>query len=235
GTVIGALLGLYLSNFRILSIAFLVGAIAFGFLYNHSSKFMPYAGPFWITISFTCIPLFSYFSVSDAWTLPLLFVVKYTFVLMLVQIRVEGYLKDINVPQANIFFKLGTKMKDGWIRHSFKSRLYMGKLVALKIIIMGIFIYYTIWQWNLVQISIWALLLMILIDLSYEFGKDRKFDNATIVRECALIEITTYLLLITCLWCVIGWQWYLFLFCYPLAWFIAFNRVTWGTTIRPRV
>jgi 4-hydroxybenzoate polyprenyltransferase len=235
GTVLGTLLGIYLSNLRILSIAFLVGATSFGFLYNYSNKFMPYCGPLWITISFTCLPLFSYFSVTDAWSLSILFVTEYTLVLMFYQIAVEGNLKDINVNQANILIALGTKVENGVIRHSLSSKVFMAKLVALKFIIMFIFIWFTIDMWNIIQACIFSLLMVILLSESYELGKDQTYDNTTIVRNCALTEIFTYLLLATCLEFIMGWAWYVFLLVYPVAWFIVWNRITWGTTIRPRV
>jgi hypothetical protein len=154
---------------------------------------------------------------------------------MFYQIAVEGNLKDINVNQANILIALGTKVENGVIRHSLSSKVFMAKLVALKFIIMFIFIWFTIDMWNIIQACIFSLLMVILLSESYELGKDQTYDNTTIVRNCALTEIFTYLLLATCLEFIMGWAWYVFLLVYPVAWFIVWNRITWGTTIRPRV
>lgn len=226
-------LGLLLSNLSVMAIAFLVGAMGYGILYNHSSKFMPRASPIWITVSFVSIPMFSYFSVSYDWSIPFTLTVKYTIVLMIYQIAVEGYLKDITVPHKNLLLSLGTRLRGRYIEHSLKSRMFMSKIAFFKVIIVGFFLFNL--SYSFAQMGFVLITLTIVVWLSYRLSRDMFYDNKRIVRLCSLTEIFTYFLLVFCLSPVIDVKAVVFLIVYPVLWFVAFNRATWGTVVRPKV
>jgi hypothetical protein len=65
--------------------------------------------------------------------------------------------------------------------------------------------------------------------------KPQTWDNRKTVRRASVIEITTFYAGVTGLAGAIGYWSVAFVIVFSLAWFVLLNRLTWGTSITPRV
>lgn len=221
--------GFLLCNFRVLAIAALVSAVTFGFAYNFGNKIYPRIAPFLITASFASLPLFAYFSFTYDYSFSILLVVKFSIVLLLYQIAVSGNVKDFLVPQGNVLIDLGARVKDGQLKWSFWSKAFAWKLHILK----GIIILLGIWYFGQTRIIAVAFYGLATIYVN-KMTSDQEYDNRRMVLWASLIEVTSYFALVSIIFLPTDILWWVFTLA-PAGWFMFFNRITWGTTVSPKV
>lgn len=235
-TVLGLItliFGTWLSKGRIFSILFLIAAMGFGHLYNKRCK-KDLASPAYITAAFISLPLLSYFSHSGRLSLLMFLVVSYLIFLMLYQIAVEGYMKDIGSDKNNLLMRMGTAYSDkGVITVNARTKLF-----AWSLRLPAFILFVVIWHLSDTDPIGLAIGIFLIIGMIYAGNRllaSGSFDNRKRVRLCAIIEVLTYTLLITSLLGILGWTGFAFFILYPYGWFLLLNRLTWKTLITPRV
>ena len=232
-TVLTLLLGLGLSQGRWLSIIFLISVMGFGWLYNYRCK-RDVLSPAYIAAAFVSLPVFSYFAHALRLTPLVIWTLSYIAFLMLFQIAVEGYMKDIQSDKVSLLKRLGTTYhEDGRVEVGFRT-----KLLAWSLKVPGLILFIIIWRLSGSDTySLWLGLTFAsgIGGASYMLLKSGMFDNRKRVRLCAIIEVLSYILLVIALQGKMGWSTAIFFIFYPIGWFILLNRLTWNTWITPRV
>lgn len=232
-TLITLLIGIWLSTGHVLSLFFLISAVFFGHLYNWRSK-KEIISPLYITLAFISLPLFSYFAHTPRMSLLMGLVILYMIFLMMFQIAVEGYMKDIDSDRVSLLKWMGTKYsEEGKITINRATKVFAW---SLKVPVVIIFL--LIWaesQSSRIGLVLGFLLVGGLTWSSIKLLESGSFDNAKRVRHCAVVEVLTYVLLVVALQGHLGWAALIFFVVYPIGWFLSFNRLTWGTLVTPRV
>ena len=103
-TILTLLLGLGLSQGRWLSILFLVSLMGSGWLYNYRCK-RDVLSPVYLAAAFVSLPLYSYFAYAHRLPPLVIWTLSYMAFLMLFQIGVEGYMKDIQSDDVSLVFR----------------------------------------------------------------------------------------------------------------------------------
>ena len=232
-TLLMLMLGVFLSNGKLLAIMFLFLAFGFGWLYNVRSK-IDILSPLYIALAFVCLPLFSYFAYCNSLSSAMIWVAVYAFFLMFYQIAVEGYMKDIAADKVSLLYMLGTRINpNGTVKVNVGTKRFAW-LLRLPVFILFFVIAHVINTQNAAMIlgsififgNTWA---------SYKLLQSGQFDNKKRVCLCALIEVFTYSSWIFALQGILDWTGVAIFILYPYAWFLALNRLTWKTWITPRV
>jgi len=230
-------IGLFLGYSNPASIALLLLTITAGMLYNRTCKKSLFA-PIYITIAFTSVPLFTFFSVAQNWNLQIIVVSLYTMFLMLFQIAFEGYLKDLQSDPVNLLRSMGAYVKK--VSVYFGDTLYLGRQKAFWItvkfanLLVGIVYFFLISTPDKTAIALY-LLLGVGMAVIYDRLTNEHYDNKKVTSNAARMEILTYFALILMLQDALGWGIVLVLLVYPILWFMTLNRLTWKTFLRPRV
>jgi len=232
-TLVTLLTGIWLSKGRALSLIFLVFALAFGHLYNWRSK-RDIISPVYITIAFISLPLITYFAHTPMISLLMGLVILYLTFLMMFQIAVEGYMKDIDSDRLSLLGWMGTRYTEkGKVTVNTATRVFSWSLKMPAVVL-----FLLIWsksQSSRICLVIGLLLVLGMAWSSVKLLESGFFDNQKRVRLCAVIEILTYFLLVVSLQGRLGWVGLAFFILYPLGWFVLLNRLTWGTLVTPRV
>lgn len=224
-------IGLFLGYSSPASLAFLLLSITAGILYNRTCK-KSLLAPIYVTLAFTSIPLFTFFSVAKDWNMPIIFVAIYTVFLMLFQIAFEGYLKDLQSDPVNLLRRMGAYVKDGKLHLAGQNILWL--LVKFANMYVGIVYFFIILLPNQIAF-IFYLLLCIGMAVVYSLLIQEDYDNKKVTSNAARMEILTFFALIIMLQNVLGWETVTILLVYPILWFICLNYLTWRTFMRPRV
>ena len=225
------LVGLWFGYSNPASLAFLGLSITAGMLYNRTCK-KSLLAPVYITVAFTSIPLFTYFSQTTAWNLPIIIVAIYTVFLMLFQIAFEGYLKDLQSDPVNLLRTWGATVKDGKLDLGLQGVLWV--LVKFGNILVGFCYFAAI---NNVESTAFLLygFLGVAIAIAYTMLAHEDYNNKRVTSNAARMEILTYFALIAALEPVFGWTITATLFVYPILWFACLNYLSWKTILRPKV
>lgn len=225
--------GLKLSNGRPAAILALIGAVLFGILYNVRSKTDLFS-PLYIAAAFVILPVFSFYSYARHLNSLTLAVIGYLFFLMLFQIGVEGYMKDLSADRVSLLHRLGTQtLPDGTLHVSTATRWFAWMLRLPALILMVIIA-------SLAGTSPLGLILACLFMLGNGWATVRllrggRYNQHKRVRFCAIIEVFTYSQLICALQGLLGWTGTAVFILYPYIWFLILNQLTWKTWITPRV
>ena len=157
---------------------------------------------------------------------------------MLFQIAVSGYLKDLKSDPMNLLRNWGAciiEIHSGVnpeLRLGFISTAFSWTLKGLGLIVGGVL-------WHVAESDLLSLLLMSALSLGIGgvmgLLLNKKYDNKCITKNAAVMEILTYFYLVFSLQGVLGWVYVGFFILYPLMWFMALNKLSWGTILRPRV
>jgi len=226
------IVGLFLSNGRPLSILFLISAFFFGTLYNMQSK-KSLLSPLYISVAFTSLLLFAYFSVAGGMSVLMLLVALYAFFMLMFQISVEGYTKDLETDPVNLLRWLGCDCGLGKIRITGRAKVYAWMMrVPTYLLAFGIW-YYS--KSDIFSLALICLLIPMTSKTVWKLLESGDYDNKKTVRYCAVIEILTYWILVLALQGAIGWIWTIVLVVYPILWFLMLNQITWKTWVRPAV
>jgi len=234
GMLIAFLLGIWMAEFRLLPVAFLLLTFTFGRLYNALSKRSIFS-PVYISGSFTSLVLFAYYSRYGGCDLnPLIALFTlYTFFLMFWQTAWEGYTKDIESDRVNLLRVIGCKVQNGIFEPSTIGKIF-GWGFRLPTVIIGLAILFVTGGEPIALLGFATLSVGVLYS-AYRLVKKRRYDHGETVMYCAVTEVLVYFSIVIALHRVLGTLATLTLIFYPIIWFITLNRLTWKTWITPRV
>lgn len=211
---------------------FLLLSMVFGTAYNMWSK-KSLTGPLWISLAFTSLPPISYFSVTSTVSPLLVLICLYVFFTIFWQIAYSGYLKDVESDKVNLLRLLGVRAGRE-IHSTWKSELF-GYAMRVPTLLIGftLVVLYTGLWWVVEGYLLVSAALIIMVTRLVSL--DGEWDHHKAVMQMAVVEILVYYGLVFALGGVISWNWLVFLLAYPLAWYVVLNRLTWGTSLTPRV
>jgi len=211
----------------------LMVSIAFGTLYNYRCK-QTLLGPLYITASFTSLVFVPYVAYSLTVSLAMWLLIAFAAFLMLFQISVSGYLKDISVTsEVNLLRALGSTLNGGELKLSLQAELYAYTLTVVKSLIIAAI---TV----IVQTSTWAfvaagLMVAAFLVMSGDLVRNGPYEHDKRVKQMSLVEVLSYFALVFAVEGVLGWQGVTALILLPMVWFMAMNKIMWNRAFTPRV
>jgi len=247
-SVFASLLGAFLLRGSFIGLTILVTVIVCGWSYNLVCK-KSLTAPIWISICFGFLVLLPYsvnkglyFDDTIIWL-----VTAYATAQIWYQIAVEGYLKDLEHDPVNLLSLLGARiyvlafgMTVNRKTVTWKCKnlsladgaWYFAGISKIPMVVLG-------GALVVVTSSNMSFVILVIGVMAVIYGHrvllDYRWNHNNVLRWCAIVEIVTYL---TLLWLLYGlldiWQ-CLFLTFYPLIWFASWNRLYFGTTLRPQV
>jgi len=214
------------------SIAFLILGMVSGTIYNYYSK-RTLLKPIPIALCFSSLPAMSYTSIKPPDTLMWL-IFSAVFTTIFYQIAFSGELKDIHRGERNILLRLPQK-------HGVAAFAIASKTINM-VIIHAILIYLAKELTILSAIILAALetvtaeiaiLLMAQLD-DYQQAITKTWDRDKALKNMSMMEVATYIATVIAVSPVLGYTTPLWIIL-PILWFIAFNRIIFGTTSYPKV
>jgi len=220
-----------------LALTFSFLAYTSGYWYNSGFSKVSLLKPIPITIAFTSIGLYAYFLSAKELTTLAILCVLYVALTMLFQIGIEGELKDYkDTKEVNILHKIS---KDTFVT--------LGVILKIVNLLVGMYIASLVWA-NLPAISRIAIAIISFLTIVaslfimrylFNYGliiyetcrKCRKY----VLRYCALMEILTIYYLLIVLIPKIGLVNVLFMTILGIVYFMAMNKINWGTLVAPMV
>ncbi|RLE43364.1 hypothetical protein DRJ19_02710 [Candidatus Woesearchaeota archaeon] len=208
----------------------------FGNWYNSGFSKVSLLKPIPITLAFTFIGLYAYFLSAKELTTLAILCTLYVALTMLFQIGIEGELKDYKTKEVNILHKIS--------KDTFAT---LGVILKIVNLLVGLYIATLLWatlhpvlRITIVMISFLTIVASLFI-MRYLFNyglivyetcrKCRKY----VVRYCALMEILTIYYLLIVLIPEIGLVNVLFMMILGIVYFVAMNKINWGTLVAPMV
>jgi len=213
--------------------ALLALAIMFGTLYNYYCK-KTTVSPLYITACFTTLVFIPYVAYTLTITPVMWLLAAFTSVLMLFQISVSGYIKEIAVgSEVNLLRRWGSRLDGDHLKLSLQADVYALVLTALKGLLIA-FIAVT------AGTAAWAFIgaLVATVGFFYFSGfliSEGPFYRPRRVRQMSLAEVLSYFALVFAVEGVVGWLGVAALIVLPMAWFMGMNKVMWLTVVTPRV
>lgn len=191
-------------------------------------------GPLYITVSFTILVFVPFVNYTRTVT-PLMWLLgALTAFLMLFQISVSGYLKDMKqTDEVNLLRAMGSKLEGENLKLSLQAVAYAEALAWIKAFILLAMIV-------VAGTATWAYLGALAVSmgfiwLSVKLVSPGPFEHDRRVKQMAIVEVLSYFSLVFALEGVIGWMGVAALIVLPMLWFVALNRVMWQTAVTPRV
>lgn len=223
----------YLSRGRAAPLLCLAGAVVAGHVYNFRAKSDP-ASAAYAAVAFTCLPLAAYYAHADRCSVLMVLVAAYVALMMVFEIGVEGCMKDIDSDEVSLLRALGCCLLEGGnVRVSGAARAFSWLLkapaFALFVVMWresGSHIAALVAGLHLAGVVVWA---------TRRLLADGAFERQRRIRMCVIIEVLTYTMLVLAVQGSLGWGRVVLLIAYPYAWYVVLNRLTWATTITPRV
>jgi len=211
-----------------------------GTLYNYKCK-RSLLGPVFITGAFGTLVMVPYLSYGVSlkpfrleFSLLMTFLVGFSVFLMLYQISVEGYLKDMKqVDEVNLLRAMGSTLNNDELKLSLQAEVYANSLAAAKALMLaGIFV--------VARTAMWAFLGCLAMTIAfYHFSAKLvapgAFHHDKRVKQMALVEVFSYFALVFAIEGVIGWMGVVALIALSMLWFVVMNKVMWRTVVTPRV
>jgi hypothetical protein len=224
----------------LLALAALHLAILLGAAYNELSKRWR-GGPFLISVSYALLPVFAYAVAGGGLgRAGLAYLFAYSFALMLHQIGFAGYLKDLAPDPVNWLRAWGARalaQGEGVYAYAFPPRVqawaWASRLAcpALAVIYVVRFVPRADWILVLPFVALWtALMGMVFWRLTRPGTMPRQRKLAGMGSS----EVLAYFVQVASFHALLG-PLALAFYAGPLVWFVAWNRVLWGTSLGPRV
>jgi len=212
-----------------------VAQYAFGLLYNRTNKTSPFAG-IWIALCFGPLGLFSYYATVGSNPTPLVLALTvFGFLQVYFQNAVSGSMKDIDSDEYNIFKQMGVKV-DGFTD---PQLVVTARAFAFAVCVKAagiVPLIALVWLTGVPPLAfLSALLFPLALEFTFQMMHNQPWDNRKTVRRAALIEISTFYAGVTALVGAIGAYGVVFVIVFSLGWFVLFNKLTWGTSLTPRV
>jgi len=227
GTASTFIYGLLLFNNNIIAIIFFILAILFGFLYNIFNKKYMHAIVY-ISLSFTFLSLSPFVNFHSLNHVAFGYG-TFTFITMVFQNGISGFIKDMKVNQKNTLMHLGTYLENDYLHIGAITLLY-AYVIRFLILVVGILLSKT-----LLTFLLFAVVQLFVIMLTFMMLKEGNFNRDHRVKLMSLIEVLNYYSLAIIMIDYTTWVWVLFLFIFPIIYFVIMNKILWGTTIYPKV
>lgn len=215
---------------------FLLSFVLFGTLYNYASK-RTTAGPIYISISFASLPLYAWFASGGHADATLLYIAVYSFFLMVAQISISGYAKELAVEgEVNMLRDLGAyathQEAAGTYYYFFPAGVKLRSCI-LRAIMAGLAVGFTatLGGPRLLTFTL-AFLAYVTLQLVVASGywiRKRK------VLLMGVSEILAYWALVVSLSPLLGTTWTIALVFGPLLYYILANKIFWNTWAAPAV
>jgi len=206
---------------------FMLFNIINGILYNMYCK-TSYANPIFIANCWMGLGLFGYFSQTWAITPVLILFAVDVWLMFFYDVAYLGYYKDPQ-DEKNILKALGSRHDGIMYIPTFKAQVWGW---VFKLLNLGIGV--GLWRcvdpnleaWPLIG---WVITAWWLIMVTIYATREQVFNRRRALTLCALSEMATYSVMITCLGTVIGGPLQVFLIILiPILWFVGVNRALWG-------
>jgi 4-hydroxybenzoate polyprenyltransferase len=237
-----------------LATASLVAAVGFGAAYNELSK-RSRAGPLLIAVSFAALPGFAFFAAlgpgacapggcGAGLRLAVVssYVILYSFLLMLHDIGYAGYLKDLAPDPVNWLRALGARADargEGVYAYQFPRGVQAWAWASRLLCPALAFAYVLRYDPAPLTVGLTALFTVLLLVVFARLSKPGEFPRQRKLALMGASEAIAYFIEVASLAGLLAalfgpWSVAAFLLL-PLVWFVAMNRLLWGTNVGPRV
>lgn len=222
--------GMYLTDWGLPQFVFLTMSLLAGTLYNLYNK-QSRLGPVLISLCYSMLIPFVMFG-HDVTQLMVVYT-AFAFLSLYFQIGVSGYIKDIEVNQYNTMENLGTRLIAGKIIFSTKAWAYSMALRTSVAMTGEVALLYM----KLYMIPVWVYVILQITTLYFTavMLRNSSWIRNRYLKLMSAIEVMNYLSIAVLFYPLYGLYWTLLLVAFPVAWFMAFNRIFYGTTIAPNV
>lgn len=232
-----------LAGFASLQVAVVAGAA-----YNVLSK-RSRSGPFVISASFAALPAFAFFAAGGKPADPLqgallLYVVAYSFLLMLHDIGYAGYLKDLAPDPVNWLRAMGARAEpapgegEGAYTYEFPMTVqawaWFSRLLCPALAVAFVATHVAPAQWAL-PLALTALFTLALVAVFARLTRAGTMPRQRKLAGMGASEATAYFIEVGSLGALLGLAGVAAFVVLPLAWFVTWNRFLWGTNVGPRV
>ena len=231
-TLVGIWLALKSEGTPFLAIAWFVIFITAGHAYNDGLSKVTIWNFVPITICFTAFALFGYYITAAQMTDLMFCVALYFAVACLFQTSYINELKEITENEANLLRYMGARVSNNHLEVG--NVRYYGWLVKLVNLGLGCYIICR-FGFNLLSITLFALLAVLAIYFCHELTKDRKWDRNKTLVHMALEEIATIYIMPAILIPHVGLAASATLMLFGIVYFMIYNLFLWGTILRPQV
>lgn len=211
--------------------------VASGVIYNLYGK-RHYWKPIPIATCFASIPLLTYLSTGKEPGFLIWTITGVVFLQIVFQIAVSGELKEIEqASEKNILRALGAKVVGTeWRGYYFQGSIGVTSLgwitKASQLILAAQLL---VKSEELLSWIAFILISAFILLFSAELTGSGKWDRGKRVKKMAMVELLSYWILVAALAQTIGVAEALLLFFAMPAWFMALNKVMWGTWVAPKV
>ncbi len=207
------------------------GFVGFGTLYNHQCK-VSLLAPLWISVSFACIPLYAWLAMGGGWSWTILYLVAYSFLLMVAQIAVSGYAKDLACAgEVNLLRRWGAEVTPRGEWHFPVEAIMMAFVLRWALATLGAFyfaLHLPIQVGALTGVAIQCVAAWVLCGPLLRTLRNGWMPRAQRVKWMGLAEILAYWFLVGSLAFDLLVAWVVGLVVAPLAYYVVANRVYWG-------
>jgi len=210
--------------------AYILGVFIPGTAYNLFSK-KTLLKPIPISICFPMIPLTSYLSASSRLDTPITALIAAFVTLFAYQIAFSGELKDIEREEKNILRKIG----------SVKGVVAFAAALKALNIAAAAYLFSILWDGNPAVLAAFTLTTIAILETLYMQVRDYlsyvggNMDRNRALRNMSFMEVLSYTMVVVASSTVLGHIYTPLWVILPIAWFIAMNRVIFGTRLFPRV
>ena len=233
-TVAAAGITLLLSPVSALAMFFLIVWVAFGHAYNDGLSKESLFGFLAISLCITSSSVWGWLlSHNGLSTLGLIYF-GYVFFTILYQISWSGFVKEMKVREkSNIIAKMGAHLD---VDHRGDKRFIPGRARFYALFVKGINVTFgavLLWfQFTVVRLAIFSLIVLLMMWLLYKTTKPRKYMRETELGLMSAMEILTIFAPVTLL---LPWFEASILMLCSIVYFFAMNKILWGTITHPRV
>jgi len=230
-TVLSAVFGVFVASFSVVPLIMMTAAIGAGFGYNILNKTNKYAMVL-ISLSFSFLAMYGYTIGNGGWQLAVM-IFLFAFFTMMYQISVSGNIKDAEINQANILKVMGLKLIAGNIIIG-KRVFWYSTALRLTVIATGIAMLIFLHEGIIVYVIAAVMMAWTLLE-SNAMLRHNEWVRDWFLKRMSRIEIVNYLTFAFLFLGVYGLIWTTFFVVFPIAWFVVFNRIMWGSSLFPRV
>jgi len=235
GLCILAMLGAIMTRLKPIALLLLFVCMTAGFTYNWICKKSLWA-PVPITICFGLLIGVPFFTYRDTASPLILAALGYGCAQIWAQIAVLGYAKDIGSDRVNLLRELGLELVGNKLVYRSKRPMLfalMSKAPWMAAFLVAVLLFAENPPWvGVVVGGLWAGACLSLAQTILP----GPWKRGGVLRYCALCEIFTYFAFVVALYGVLGTIGVLVMVSLPLAWYLIWVRVYWGTwRVGPKV
>lgn len=241
-TLLAIILTFWSGGDHTLALLSLVIFITAGNWYNKNFSKTSIFAFFPISLCWTSLGLWAFFLASPVLTEIGVLMAAYVFALMWFENGWEGCCKEMETKEVNMLKKLGAELGGFFVSKKQGGSLYFSPGLSryygwiIKLMMLGIGLILLL---NHSLSAIPAVLYLLFAPLAAyfcnEITKHQRWDRNRMLRNFAVEEILSIYLLPCILLPVIGYLEGFILMAFGILYFVALNRINWGTWLRPQV